>query len=388
MGSAGHTTTPPGERLVEQAHQVAEQVLAPAATATDQADRVPQANLDALAGAGLMALACPTALGGQPVPRPVVRRVHELIGGACGATSFVFTQHHGPVAMLAASANTELVERWLDRLCGGQALAGIAFAHLRRPGPPPVAAEAVPGGYRLSGTAPWVTSWGMAQVIAVGAQIDSAAGLQGRSGPAEVVWCLVGATPTDTVRPSPPLRLSVMQASSTVRLSFDGLFVPSRDVVTVEALDAWRRRDQVATARPRPAVLGLAETCCRLLTGRARQRPSAGVAEASTALAGELSRCRARSYQLDDQALAPGSQDLDDHLAAMVEARAWGLGLAQRAAHALVAANGGAAMALDHPAQRLAREATFHSVAAQDQAMRAATLARLVGQPGPGPGDR
>jgi len=67
----------------------------------------------------------------------------------------------------------------------------------------------------------------------------------------------------------------------------------------------------------------------------------------------------------------------DAGLADLVAARAWGLDLALRSAQALVAATGGRAMAVDHPAQRLLREASFWSIQAQSSALREATLGIL-----------
>ncbi|MGZ5128578.1 MAG: acyl-CoA dehydrogenase family protein, partial [Actinomycetota bacterium] len=55
-----------------------------------------------------------------------------------------------------------------------------------------------------------------------------------------------------------------------------------------------------------------------------------------------------------------------------------GLDLARRATDSLVAASGGGAMSLDHPAQRLSREATFYLIQAQTGDLRAATLARTI----------
>jgi len=55
-----------------------------------------------------------------------------------------------------------------------------------------------------------------------------------------------------------------------------------------------------------------------------------------------------------------------------------GLDLARRATDALVAATGGGAMSLEHPAQRLVREATFFLIQAQTGDLRAASLARLA----------
>lgn len=299
---------------------------------------MPRAHLDALAGAGLCGLFCPPA-----PPAAVAREVFEILAGACGVTFFVWVQHHAPVRMLVASANEALRARHLDDLCAGRTLGGVAFAYLRRPGPPAVVATPVPGGYRVDGEAPWVTSWGLARQFAVAARLQD-----------QVVFFLVDAG-SPAVRASPPLGLAAMNASSTVRLAFDGLVVADDDVLSVVPFADWQAQDRVATAKPNPAAFGIAATCVRLL--------------GDTALAGELEEARRRSYALAD-APAP---DLD----AMVAARAGSLELAVRAATALVVATGGRAMSTDHPAQRLLREAAFFTIQAQTPTVRQATLDQL-----------
>jgi alkylation response protein AidB-like acyl-CoA dehydrogenase len=121
----------------------------------------------------------------------------------------------------------------------------------------------------------------------------------------------------------------------------------------------------VATAQPNPAAFGIAETCVRLLADRAP--------EAAEDLGNELDRCRGRAYALADENRTDPVQ-----LRMMLEARAWGLELAVRAATALVTSVGGRAMAADHPAQRLLREAAFFTIQAQTPALRDATLAQLT----------
>jgi alkylation response protein AidB-like acyl-CoA dehydrogenase len=322
----------------DAARRLGEELLAPAAEATDQAPVVPRSHLEALAGAGLMGLYRPPA-----APPAVVREVYEALAGACGVTFFVWVQHHAPVRMLVASANDALRERYLDDLCAGRLLGGVAFAYLRRPGPPAVVATPAAGGYRIDGEAPWVTSWGLAGVFAVAARLED-----------QVVWALVDGSHPALVA-SPPLTLAAMGASSTVRLAFDGLFVPEADVLSVGPLAGWQAEDRVVTAQPNPAVFGIAGTCIRLL--------------GETVLAAELDECRRRSYALADA----GERDVD----AMVEAKAQSLDLAARAATALVVATGGKAMSTGNPAQRLLREAAFFTIQAQTPALRRATLAQL-----------
>jgi alkylation response protein AidB-like acyl-CoA dehydrogenase len=342
---------------VDAARALAEELLAPAAEATDVADVVPRSHIDALAAAGLCGMFCPPV-----VPVAAGREIFEILAGACGVTFFVWVQHHAPVRMLAATPNEALKHRNLDDLCTGRVLGGVAFAYLRRPGPPAVVARRTSGGYRIDGEAPWVTSWGLAGLYSVAARMDD-----------QVVYFVIEGVPAPAVRPSPPLALAAMGASSTVRLTFDGLVVPDDDVLTVMAFDEWRSRDQLATAQPNPAAFGIAATCVRLLAQQDE--------DAARALGAEVDDCRSRSYALADARRSDAA-----HLAAMVAARAESLELGVRAATALVASIGGRAMASGHPAQRLLREAAFFTIQAQTPALRRATLAQLVSSPGRRPG--
>lgn len=322
-------------------------MLAPVAETTDRAEVVPRSHLEALAAAGLYRL-----FAAPGVPLDATREIFEVLAGACGVTFFVWVQHHAPVRMLARSSNSALRDRHFDDLCSGRVLGGVAFAYLRRPGPPAVVATPVPGGYRIHGEAPWVTSWGLAGVYSVAARVDE-----------KVVYFLMepAAGAKGAVRASAPLTLAAMNASSTVGLTFDGLLVPEGDVLTVMSYSAWQAADRTATAQPNPAAFGIAATCVRLL--------------GDTPLTEELAECRQRSYALADAGLTDPA-----HLAAQVEARAHSLDLAVRAATALIVATGGRAMTAGHPAQRLLREAAFFTIQAQTPDLRRATLDRLKGR--------
>lgn len=346
--SGGGGSADDAARLLVDRARTAARALAPDAERTDRARRVPRENLDRLARAGLYGLYRPPG-----IPVPAARRIFEDLAGACGVTFFVWVQHHAPVRMLARSSNEALRDRHLDDLCSGRVLGGVAFAYLRRPGPPAVVARTVDGGYRVDGEAPWVTSWGLAGLYSVAARLDD-----------HVLYFLVDPGGSPALEPSPPLELAAMNASSTVRLAIDDLFVPEEHVLSMMAFSDWRQADRIATAQPNPAAFGIADTCVRHLDTYAP--------DAAEVLGAEVDDCRRRSYALADEDLTD-----DAHLAALVDARAESLALAVRAATALVASAGGRAMAFDHPAQRLLREAAFFTIQAQTPELRRATLDQL-----------
>src|SRR6266508_206671 len=142
--------------VLDTARRIAEEVLFPAATAVDAADRVPADHLDLLAANGFYGLAAPADAGGLGLAdRATASRVIEILASGCLTTTFVWLQHHSAVA---AVADSPLRKEWLPPLARGDRRAGVVLAGLR-PGPPSVRAEPVDGGYLIDGQAPWVTGW-------------------------------------------------------------------------------------------------------------------------------------------------------------------------------------------------------------------------------------
>ena len=344
------TAEPAPFSALERARAVADSMLFPRAQDVDRGRAPIGDGLDALAEAGLFGIAGPATHGGVDLGPHDARGVLAAVGSGCGATFFVWVQHHGVVRQLGASANTDLADSLLAPLCAGSSIAGVAFAHVRRPGPPAIRATRVDGGWRLDGRAPWATSWGIAEWFCVAAE----------STDGELVWSMVpGDTPAGVTATDLPL--PVFASTGTVALTFDGCVVADSMVVTVEDVDDWRAVDRRRAAVGQPAVMGVADRAIRLLD-------EIGDDDATTT----ARRLRGALDQrwTADVALVDGGGDVEaasDHRAACLQ-------LAHRSTMALLAASGGRGMALDHPAQRLAREATFYVIQAQTADGRAATL--------------
>jgi alkylation response protein AidB-like acyl-CoA dehydrogenase len=343
---------------------IADDVLFPAAQDVDRSDRIPDRHLEVLAEAGLFGLVGPTSHGGLDLDAHTARRVMASVGSGCGATFFVWVQHHGVVRALRSSSNEALVERHLAEFCAGRSLAGTAFAHARRRGRPAIAATRIAGGWRLDGHAPWATSWGRAAWFSVAAE----------SPDGELVWALLPGDPARGVTAT-PLALPVFGATATVSLVFDGYTVADDHVIAIEPADAWRRADRGHASLGQPAVLGVAERARRLLADDTDD-PDGLAGATADALTAELQQRWAVDDDLVD-ALARGVDvvaEASDHRAACLE-------LARRTTTALLAAVGGRGMELSHPAQRLAREAVFYVIQAQTADGRAATLRAAAHRP-------
>jgi alkylation response protein AidB-like acyl-CoA dehydrogenase len=324
------------ERVSEVAEEIAEGLLFPAAMETDAADSVPRAHLDALAEAGLYGLAGPVEYGGMGLDPTTASNVRERLAAGCLTTTFVWAQHTTPVLELTASENAALREAWLPEMCAGRLRAGIALGGLHQ-GSAGLKARAVEGGWLISGVAPYVTGWGLLDIVMIAALTEDGRAVRGlvdaREGPA------IGAE---------RLVLLAANASSTVRLRVEDLFLPSERVISVQPYRPPPPYD--GGGRPNGSLaLGVTRRCLQLL--------------GPSALDGELDACRER---LD----AAGDEE-------MAEARAAAAELAFRAAAALVVGRGSRSIEVAEHAQHLYREAAFLLVLGSRAAISASLLRRL-----------
>ena len=338
--------------MIERAQRLADDVLFPAAQDVDRG-AIPATHFEAMADAGLFSIV--------DLPPSDARRTIAAIGGGCGATFFVWVQHHGVLRAVTSSTNTDLRDRLEAPLRAGTIIGGTAFAHVRRDGPAAVTATRTSDGWRLDGLAPWATSWGIARRFCVAAETDD-----GR-----IVWSMIsGDRPAGVTETS--LGLPVFAATGTVALAFDGCVVDDADVVAIDDAHDWRRADRRRASVGQPAILGVGERAIRLIRTASRGGSDEALRTARR-LSDELSRLWA-----NDDALIAGLGDGDDLVEAASDHRAECLTFGQQATMALLAAVGGMGMDLGHPAQRLAREAAFYVIQAQTVDGRTATLRSIV----------
>lgn len=329
----------------ELARDIAEDVLFPAADSVDADGEIPSSHFYALADAGFYGLAVPPELGGPTIDLGDLVTVVETLCGGCLATTFTWMQHHGVVASLATSTNHALRDRFWDDVRSGSVRGGVAFAGAI-PQPPLLYARRVDGGYVLDGVAPFVTGWGIVDVLQLSArdEFDDS-----------IVHVLVDAVPTAEIAVE-ELPLIAARGSNTVRLRIDGARVPDEQVVGVADPERFAAGQTFGSWLNGCMATGVARRC-RLELGDRGVRTGTFDAEA------RMVRDRL------DAALA-GEGDLH-------AARADASELAVRTAAALVTATGSAASISGATAERLMREATLTLVAASRPQIRAALLDRL-----------
>ena len=322
---------------VSRAEQLSRTVLFPSAAAVDAADLVPAGHLDALAAAGLYGIAGPAELGGLDADLATFCRVIEILASGCLATTFVWLQHHGAVRALAACANGQLRETWLRPLVQGRRRAGIALGGAR-PGPPLLQATRTAGGYVFDGTAPWVTGWGLIDVIYTLA----------RDSEGQLIAALLPARPSETLAAS-RLNLVAVNASATVELRFAAHPVPDGLICSVFPHADWLAGDAQGLRPNGSLSLGVAARCCLLI--------------GASPLDAELVGVRDRLDSADAEA--------------MPAARAAAAEFAFRAAGAAIAAAGSRGILVGQHPQRLAREAEFLLVFGSRPAIKESVMTLL-----------
>lgn len=300
-------------------------------------------------------------------------RWQERLSQASGALAFLAVQHQSAAMLLSRSPNPHLQEA-LEAVTRGKLGLGVAFAHLRR-NPCPLRAEAGPEGYRLMGVAPWVTGWGIFDRLVVAAELPDRRILYGL-----VPFQSTDRGPHGSLTCSPPFALAALGSTQTVSVQFDRWLLREDLVLFQRPAEFLAQQDRQKVLGGSLFALGNTAASVALVAEQADRLGRDSVATAAGALGQQLQALRAEIYQ----ALGELSQETAPTAAWEQQAlhlRGAAIGLMGRAAHAAVTACSGAANLVDHPAQRLYREALVFTVTGQSPAVMAATLGQFSRRP-------
>lgn len=319
---------------------IAEEVLFPAALEVDARGAIPGSHFDLLAAEGFYGLAGDSERSGVEVDFPSLIRILETLSSGCLTTTFTWIQHYSVVRGLTGTANPELREKYLDAAIRGEVRGGVSFAGAI-PQPPRLWAAATDSGWLLTGEAPFVTGWGIVDVLQISARNTA---LRAGQPTGTIVTGLIDAQAGAGITVE-PLHMVAAQGSNTVRLRFADYVLPA-EKVTAEVTHSDFLANQVMSSRRSGCLAtGVAERCIRMID-------EVGRAQVAALLQAQLREIRNRlDAGLDDPETLPA-------------ARAAASELAYRAAGALVVAVGSAGILARQHAQRLVREATFTLVAA------------------------
>jgi len=366
-GDFGYTSGTMNEQILAEARRLAEGVFRPNAERADQGDIGGQVgeNVRLLAQAGYFGLGISPEWGGMGADDVTRREYTELMASACGVTAFTQQQLHAGGGFVGGGRNEALRREKLPLFASGRELCGVAFSHLRRPGPPMVRAERVDGGYRVSGTAPWVTGWGLLDSFILGAM---------RLPQEDHIYFYVPKAGNEAgLKPGPRIPLVVMNASDTVEVGLDNLFLPDEFVLYERPAEALKRGDYCGISGHVFLPLGCTRGSVHYLRALAERRGSGVFAQAAEALTREIDACRHEALTWSG-----ACADQPDYKEHALHARAAAIVLAVRAAHATVTVTGGSAHLLSLPPQRLLREAIFYTTSAQTPDVQNGTLDLLL----------
>lgn len=349
------------ETLLERTERVLRVEVAPLAQEMDFDPAVLAKGLAVLGREGLLALKRPEEFGGPALSDPDIRRFQQIVARVSGALAFLQTQHQGVSGMLAGSPNRALAEEYLPHTHDGTKLTGVGFSQLRRPGPPVVRARPVAGGFEIEGNVPWVTGFGFFHEFVVGAALPDG----------QAVFGLVPLREESGVRPSAPMRLASMMAAGTVSVEMDGFFLPDERVIAVREVGWISNSDAINVAQQGTFAMGCAQAAIDVLATNAERRKLGFAEEARVRLQTELDAMVIEAERWAGEASL-------ENVAERLDLRARMIDLMVRCAHAAVVSSSGMANSLDHPAQRIFREAMVFSVSAQTGPIMEATLDRIV----------
>lgn len=330
---------------------MADGVLFPAALEVDRTGTVPDTHWAAMADAGLYGIAAPSEHGGPGLALADIVDILEVMAGGCLATAFTWIQHHGMVLALASSRNTSLRDEMLPGAVAGRIKGGVAYAGAV-PVPPRMRAARVNGGWRMAGHAPFVSGWGVVDVLQISAgDVDTG----------DIVAGLVAARSQPGLVAITPQDLCVADASRTVSLDVDGLVIPDERIVSRVPRAEFMANQNFGSRLNATLPIGVVRRCARLLE-------QVGQAEAAAAFRHQSDAVRRKL----DAGLCDSSS--------LLEARADGCALATRAAAAVVAAFGGQALLRTSHAQLLARWAAFTLVAASRPELKRSLVSRMANE--------
>ena len=324
--------------------------------------------LDELCSRNLMALRRPVEYGGPGFSEPMFRDFQEAVARYSGSLAFLQTQHQSAGSMIAKGENEALKKEALPKMGDGERLIGIGFSQLRRPGPPMLRADRTDAGYKLTGSVPWVTGFGLFGEFLIGASLEDGRAVFGvvpfvpaRRGDGEIAF-------------SEPMRLAAMESPQTVSATLTDFFLPDEDTAFIKPAGWIQNNDMINITLQGFFALGCARAGLDQLLAAYEKKQSPFIKDAFDKLDGELAACRARTIEVQES----GDEDVttDEKL----RIRAWAIDLAVRCAHAGVTAHSGAANSVRHPAQRVYREALVYTVSAQTTGIMQATLERLAGR--------
>ena len=351
---------------LRRAWQIAEDHLKPCAVAADRGtiEGPVKQNIRALAAAGFLGIGISEQYGGIGADETTKHEYTEILSSSCGVTAFTQQQLQTAAMQISLSPNDDLKGELLPQIAAGHIYCGVALSHLRRAGACSLLAAPVDGGFMLNGTIPWISGWGLIDAFVVGASLPETN---------EHVFGYVQVDKAkDSLQAGPDIELVVMNASGTVELKVENLFLPMDRVLSVQPTQQFHDYDNKTITTHTALPLGCARGCAAYLRelGQCQERDE--LVSYAIAVSYETDQCRREALTWNCDCV-----NHPEYLRYALRARAQSIVLAMRSAHAAVAATGGRAHLTRSTPQRLLREAQFYTTVVQMPDVQSGTLDQL-----------
>jgi alkylation response protein AidB-like acyl-CoA dehydrogenase len=353
------------EEFLASVEKFFREIVAPQAEEIDRKSDILRAVLKEMGDRHLLALRVPKSWGGAELNETTFQRFQMLSARYSGTLAFLQTQHQSAGNLIATSVNKSLKQAYLPHLAGGRILVGVGFSQLRRPGEPLTKAIPVANGYHLNGEVPWITGFSFFQEFIIGATLPDGDAIYGIVPFREA--CHAGGS----IHFSAPMQLTAMAATNTVSAKLNNWLLERDRVVTINPSGAIAQKDRKNVLYHGFFALGCARAGLDIVESAYRRKKLLFLKQAFDALNRELDSCSKAMFEALSQ-----ERSFEQKL----QLRAQAINLAGKCSQAAIAVSSGAANSIQHPAQRVYREALMFTVFGQTTDVMEATLKRLLVQ--------
>ena len=309
------------------------------AGAYDRTGHWPAEDLSALESIGAMRWTIPAEDGGDEISPLEIHLRYEQLATASLSTALVLSQRDSAVGLIDAAENKSLRLKLLEELRDNRSFSTVGIAQVttsRQQGVPALMAAPDGDHFILNGFVPWATGADQCDFIVTASAV---------AGGGQLLFALPREMSGVSVQPPEPL--VALSASRTTSIRLENVGLPKSSVLTGPAA-------QVLASRRKGLPIGqsfLALGLCRSALYLIREHRSGRAQQIGDDFEQQLTELREKviryaTSEAPDPAIAPSLRGGCNELSV-------------RLTHAAVALYKGTALRMDHPAQRLAREAMF-----------------------------
>ncbi len=354
----GYSLTQEQDTYRAEIRRLAEDKVAPRASAIDRDGTYPWDMLELLASQGLMGLAIPEAYGGSGADLLTCCIVGEELARVCGTTSLIFVVQKLAAYPIVISGSEETKKKYLPDIAAGKNLAAFCLTERESgsdAGATKTLATANGNSYSINGAKCFITNGGLAKVHSVFAMTDAAKGYKGIS-----AFCVEAGEGITVGKIEDKMGLRGAQVSELI---FEDVAVPAENRLSDEGSGFITAMKTLDNSRPLVGAqaLGLAQGALDYAIGWSKERKAFGK---------PIGDLQGLAFMLADMAVeVESARQLVYRAAAMGDRKEQGLSIfsamskmkasdvAMRVTTDAVQILGGYGFMKDHPVERMMRDA-------------------------------